>query len=402
MLRYGFRICGSPFERRRLVDAGAAFRGYCDCDSRIDLNVEAYLSAFRFGDDFRRLLESTDSTAGFSGPCWAPWLWFDIDRANNLDAALANTRRLAASILDRYRVLDDGQLLAFFSGSKGFHVGLPTALWAPPPSALFHQTARTFAEAIAAGAGVAIDSGVYDRVRAFRAPNSRHPKTGLHKRQLSHAELMGLPIDRILELARQPEPFDLPEPPGTDPQAIADWQAAERGVAERSEGVKRNRENGPATRLNRSTLDFLRDGASEGDRHRLLFSAAANLAEFACPPALAHALLTDAALDAGLAPKDARRQIDCGLAHGRANPSTPPADSSTATETPSPCAAPSTPPADLPAQLAALWATAGDAEPVDPDAAAERKAIAWEGSQRWTPEKVAALLGPESEGRNHA
>lgn len=50
-----------------------------------------------------------------------------------------------------------------------------------------------------------------------------------------------------------------------------------------------------------------------GDRHRLLFSAAANLAEFGCPPALAHELLTESALDSGLPPKEVRRQIDCGL-----------------------------------------------------------------------------------------
>ena len=52
--------------------------------------------------------------------------------------------------------------------------------------------------------------------------------------------------------------------------------------------------NGMPT-LNRQTLDFIRDGADIGNLHRLLFSAAANLAEFACPPTLAHALLTGAA-----------------------------------------------------------------------------------------------------------
>jgi hypothetical protein len=67
--------------------------------------------------------------------------------------------------------------------------------------------------------------------------------------------------------------------------------------------------------LNRQTLDFIRDGANVGDRHRLLFSASANLAEFGCPPALAHALLTEPALDCGLSPSEVRRQIDCGLSH---------------------------------------------------------------------------------------
>jgi hypothetical protein len=67
--------------------------------------------------------------------------------------------------------------------------------------------------------------------------------------------------------------------------------------------------------LNRSTLAFIRDGAAEGDRHRRLFSAAANLAEFGCPPDLAAELLTEAALDSGLSPAEVRRQIECGLTH---------------------------------------------------------------------------------------
>ena len=66
--------------------------------------------------------------------------------------------------------------------------------------------------------------------------------------------------------------------------------------------------------LNRSTFAFIRDGAGTGDRHRLLFSAAANLAEFGCTPALAVALLEESALDSGLSPKDVRRQVECGLA----------------------------------------------------------------------------------------
>jgi hypothetical protein len=47
------------------------------------------------------------------------------------------------------------------------------------------------------------------------------------------------------------------------------------------------------------------------------FQAAANLGEFDCPPELAHALLTDAALDSGLTPGETSRQIESGLAHAR-------------------------------------------------------------------------------------
>ena len=77
--------------------------------------------------------------------------------------------------IERYSLDDDGPLM-FFSESKGFHLGLPTDLWQPSASLTFHRTARRLAEGLAAAAQVTIDGGVYDTVRAFRAPNSRHPE----------------------------------------------------------------------------------------------------------------------------------------------------------------------------------------------------------------------------------
>jgi hypothetical protein len=155
---------------------------------------------------------------------------------------------------------------------------------------------------------------VYDRVRAIRAPNSRHPKTGFNKRRLSFDELLNLSTAGILRLAADSAPFDLPDPPAPNDQAIADWHAASEEVERSATAHQDRRANGNAM-LTRATLAFIRDGAGPGHRHRLLFSAAANLAEFGCPPALAHALLTDAGLDTGLTPSEVRRQIDCGLAH---------------------------------------------------------------------------------------
>ena len=215
--------------------------------------------------------------------------------------------------------LDDDALLVFFSGSKGFHVGLPTDLWQPTASGLFNLTARRLAEELAASCEVVIDSGVFDKVRAFRAPNSRHQKTGLHKRALTLDELMRLSVERIQELAREPLAFDVPTVSTRCDQAATDWQEAARRVEQETEAARERRASSDrSARLNRSTLDFIRDGAGSGDRHRLLFSAAANLAEFGCPVELAHELLTEASLDSGLSPSETRRQIDCGLNHNPA------------------------------------------------------------------------------------
>ena len=108
----------------------------------------------------------------------------------------------------------------------------------------------------------------------------------------------------------------MPKPAAVSAQAAADWaDALAAGEGEVAAKKERREAAEGAPRLNRLTLDFIRDGAAVGDRHRLLFSAAANLAEFGCPPDLAHALLTEPALDNGLPPSEIRRQIDCGLNH---------------------------------------------------------------------------------------
>lgn len=315
---YGFRIVGATSEPRRLVDAAAALAGYAACDKRAQIEREAYLSAFTFGDDFPKRMDAWGvvDVKGYNSVCGSPWLWWDIDRNNNLECALGDARRLAATLVNRFKLTYDDPLI-LFSGSKGFHVGLPTALWLPEPSSMYHRVTRRFANSVAEDAGVVNDSGVYDRVRAFRAPNSRHPKTGLYKRRLTIDELNNYSLDRILQAAQKPEPFNVPAPTIRSDRAVADWlvavQQAERDAEAHSQ--RRTAVNG-AAQLNRLTLEFIANGADEGDRHRLLYSAAANLAEFGCPPALAHALLTEAALDSGLPKSEVQRQIDCGLATG--------------------------------------------------------------------------------------
>ncbi len=388
--RLGFRVMGNVEGTRRLVDAGAALAAHAAADPKAEVEKESYLSAFWFADDFREHLEATSSSKGYDGVCWSPWLWWDIDRKDDLDRALQDARALASRLLDRYSDLDADDLLLFFSGAKGFHVGLPT-FWAPAPSVTFHRTARLFAEALAANAGVSIDSGVYDKVRLFRAPNSKHPRTGLHKRRLSLDELLHLSADHIRQLASEPAPFDLPTVNVSCDRAAADWQEAEAAVAKEAEvkATRRQSVNNGEPTLNRTTLDFIRDGAEQNNRHRLLFSAAANLAEFRCPPALAHALLTAAALDSGLTPADTRRQIECGLAHP-GQPDT----AADAVETMPPASPPTLGPAEIRAALAAMWIQQTTTPTRPPDAPdddqrAEAEAIAASGGTPTPPDPPA-------------
>jgi len=320
--RHGFRIVGPCTGDRRRVDAATAFRAYCQCDSRANVGAEAYLSAFQFDDGFAEHLARTGSPAGFTGSTWAPFVWLDVDRdesAGGVARALADTKRLVDTLDERFGV-PRCVLVPFVSGGKGMHLGIPTALWAPAASADFHAVARQFAETVAAAAGVAVDAGVFDRVRAFRAPNSRHPKTGLHKRFVPVEILDAVTVRGVLDMARTPEPFDVPSTDGVESadMLVAVWERAGRAVAEKAAAAEQRRVeraggDRPAS-VNVLTRAFLNGEVEVGDRHRLLYSAAANLAELGCPLPAVRALLTEPALDLGLPPKDVARAIENGHA----------------------------------------------------------------------------------------
>ena len=154
-------------------------------------------------------------------------------------------------------------------------------------------------------------------MRAFRAPNSRHPKTGLHKRRLSARELMGLTHSRVAELAREPAPFDVPKVNAVVTDLEADWNEASEPVG-RAQASRAGRPH--LGKLQRATTAFVRDGAAEGGRNVRLFRAAADLSEFAAvhrTDALIHALLTEPALDSGLTPTEVLREIACGFGRSR-------------------------------------------------------------------------------------
>jgi hypothetical protein len=317
---YGLRVVGHRAERRRLVDWRAAFVAYAGCDPRAELDREAFVSHFHFpADPFRSHFEAERSERGYSGPCATDWLFWDIDRPDDLPNALSDSRRLVGAVLDRYPELDDDALLVFLSGHKGAHVGVPCSLLgSPAPCSTFNETARRFALAHAERAGIVVDGTIYSKTRLFRAPNSRHPKSGLFKCRLSVEELMHLTPEAVVERARQPEPFDLPEPTTASPQAVADWQEASRVVknraVERRVYAGRDRFSGFARR-------FLREGELDpAGREVTVFRVAAELSELYHThdfDALVLALLEEPALDAGLSPSEVKHAVGTGVAHAR-------------------------------------------------------------------------------------
>lgn len=311
----GAFVPGAPASPRALVRHADLLTAYAD--GAIDDGREAYLSHFTFGPEMRaHYAGNRNSVAGFAGPCWCRRLVLDIDRTDLADA-LADARRLVTFLHDRYPETE-GVVPVYFSGGKGFHVLVELA-HAPPPAEGFARVARTLAEALAARAGVRIDTSVYDIAHIIRLPNTRHPRTGLFKRRVEADALFRLDLDGIREHARHPAGDGIPAVRSCPVLLGGDWHEAARQTA-RTTGARAaaRRDAGPADqRAPRYFLDLLRFGVTEGRRHQTLFQCAAWLTEQGAPAALCSALLTEPGRDVGLTPADVDRQIRCGIDHAR-------------------------------------------------------------------------------------
>ena len=313
--RFGFRTLARDGERREIIWR-SAFTAHISAVPKSATAGECFLSHFQFPDEFRQHLKSTGSTAGYAGPTWLEWLIFDIDVAGDIDEALKQVRRLAAWLVNRFKIEPD-DVMIFYSGSKGFHIGLRSSLWGGQPAKEFHKYARQFAEVLAANADVKIDTGVYARVNLLRAPNSRHAKTGRFKVQLMFDELQTLTPDEIFVIAANPRKGSIPEHTTYSPEAAECWAEVCRLVDDDQTATKERKTSGSKSgKLNPTTRAVLADGSFIGDRHRELFSAAANFGEFTTVEELTFAILTPAGLNSGLTASEVQRQISCGLRHG--------------------------------------------------------------------------------------
>jgi len=314
----GSHVSGPPASPRVVVRWLDLLRAAQELDDRFNPDQEAYLSAFAFPKpEYITHVRQHGSPRGYTGPASCPWLWFDIDRPD-LDAARRDALTLARFLMQRYPKLDcDEGLGVWFSGGKGFHVGIEC--WpGNRPDPLVPATAKRLALALANAAGVQIDPAIYDRQRIWRLPNSRHPSSGLYKVPLTLGELE-LPVERIRELAQHPRGCALPEVGDVNAELEADWNAALDAVKRSGSVDVAGRRVPPANApvVPQFVLDFIAfaDVQSPG-RAVTLWRAAAALSEAGTPPAVVFGLLEGVALKTGLPVHEVRKQILAGISHG--------------------------------------------------------------------------------------
>jgi hypothetical protein len=127
-------------------------------------------------------------------------IWFDLDGGN----ALKDVRAFV-------KWLNVNDLVIFFSGNKGFHVGLPFFYLPLLFDEFYNRRLNDLACELSKNYS-SFDTSVYNAARKFRLPGSVHEKSGLFKIPLSYEELFSFSIDDITALAcnrRTIQPFDI-------------------------------------------------------------------------------------------------------------------------------------------------------------------------------------------------
>ena len=184
---------GSPKNRNRVISVE-------ELEIPDDI-ANCFTSMYRFRKEFQEHSKKTGSVSGTSQfPCYSDYLWFDIDNTD-LEVALIDARQLLINIELIDSTLSE-KVLNFFSGSKGFHFGLPAALFGMKPSADLPRIHKRLAKTIAKD--VSIDTAIYEHNRLWRIPNTKNSRSGHYKIPLTFDQLATLTIEEIKELAKQP------------------------------------------------------------------------------------------------------------------------------------------------------------------------------------------------------
>jgi len=133
------------------------------------------------------------SVAGYRGPARADFLPFDFDAEGDIPKARRDLRLFMGALCE-WDIPPEAPRL-YFSGAKGFHVEIPASLFGGfelMPCADLATRLGRLAELLIEGVSLpTADFSIYDPLRLWRVPNTRHSKTGLYKIPLTVSEAIG-------------------------------------------------------------------------------------------------------------------------------------------------------------------------------------------------------------------
>jgi len=230
-------------------------------------DYEAYCSLFGYDQDIVEFVKLHDTVSGYNGDYYLKTFFFDIDCKDLVEA-----QKSAMSLIKRLNIaykINPNHVIIYFSGGKGFHIGLSDKLFGSfDPSNELPDKTKFLAYQLS-GDVSNVDLKIYNKNRFFRLPNSKHAKTGLYKIPLSFDELNLKSIDEIIEMAKEPRtdfklPFDFAELLPNE-KLLNTWV------------IIKNKPTDTDVQRDMSTKGNLFELPTEGERNDILFKQACKL-----------------------------------------------------------------------------------------------------------------------------
>ena len=175
---------------------------------------ESFISSFDFDEDIVDHVNKTKSVSFFKGAASSRYLWYDIDVDGSHYDMIEAARDFVMSININYNV-DIDNLIIYFTGGRGFHIGIPMTLFGVDrfKSKDINNVFKILSLKIFSisynfdGESVSIiddkkpkfDLSIYKKVGIFRLPMSRHKSTGMYKVILSSECILNRDVDNLIK-----------------------------------------------------------------------------------------------------------------------------------------------------------------------------------------------------------
>ncbi|MDA1348906.1 MAG: AAA family ATPase [Chloroflexi bacterium] len=163
---------------------------------------DCFVTWHRFPAAYVQHVKICGTVSGYGGPSFADFLPIDFDGAD-LAQVQAQLREFLKVLNLTYEIDGLRGVRVYFSGAKGFHVLVSSALFGGwEPSAELPLRLKRLARRLTEG--FAVDDKIYDQNRLLRLPNTVNIKSGLYKIPLETAQVLHEGIDKIVLLAQAP------------------------------------------------------------------------------------------------------------------------------------------------------------------------------------------------------
>ncbi len=163
---------------------------------------DCYKSWCRYNDDIRKYQKAHDrSLQGYDGLCYSDFLPIDIDNKEKPERSLYRCRDLLKFLEQKYDIPIKA-IRIYFSGSKGFHIEIPTILFGRiEPS---RELPLIYKSIVLSFGFDDFDTKIYHINGLWRLPNSVNSKSGLYKIPLTYSDISTLTYEQICGKAKVP------------------------------------------------------------------------------------------------------------------------------------------------------------------------------------------------------